>query len=247
MISQTAKEYLDELIAEGLSPTPRDIIRLNAIGLQLEAARARRMSSSTYFLPRVAVVSDNLFLREPTVGHDIWLNKISFFIDPLDDETRLAVTCFALSRAPESLPDPDTPHALKEAVEFFASSCSGFTRRQLRAAVRYVECGADPTYGEKPHEDVNASEEADDIPNYDIRSCIALGVLNEGRAVLWGVSESDMMKMTKRHLADVIRRAYHFHDMNSSRDENEVTGDFYATLDEIAARLRKEKESKSYG
>jgi len=240
MISQTAIDSLDELIAKGLTPTPRDIIRLNAVGVKLEAATAQRATDSTYLLPRVAAVTKDLWFRQPTIGHEIWMEKVERFIADGDYQSLLAIRAYALSRSPEKLPDPDDPGTIKTAVDEFVATCKNLTRDQILAAVRYATLGADHTAGETT---AHPSGEKEEEENPDFTDCIAIGVLNEGRAVLWGISEADMLRMTTQQLADVIDRAKIYHKIESGGDEDFWQGRYYATLDEITSRLTREKES----
>ena len=242
MVSDFAIDEIEEaLVAKGLTPTPRDIVRLNAIGLRLEAAQGRDVADCTYLLPRVAAVSKTLFFRQPTVGHEIWLDQVSRFIKPGDYQSALAINAYALSRPQGDLPDPDDPETFGKAVREFAATCRDLTRDQIYAAIRYVKYGSDPTANEHPASP--KTNEGDDPDNYDMGECIALGVLNEGRAVLWGITEADLRNMTTAELHAVIDRAYDFHQMKKGDSEDFWQGRFYATLDEIAARLTKEKDN----
>lgn len=240
MVSDTAIDALDDLVAQGLKPTPRDVVRLNAIGLKLEAAGAKRIVDSTYLLPRVAAVSASLCFRQPTIGHEIWLDKVRRHVRSGDFRTTLALHCFALSRPHTGLPDADDPAAVKAAVDAFLPECAGFTRDQLFAAVQYATLGADPAAAERS---ASPKQEDDAEADPDLTECVALGVLNEGRAVLWGISEADMLNMRTSELAAVIDRAYDFHKMPRNSEEDFWQGRFYATLDEISARLTKEKDN----
>lgn len=240
MISETAIATLEEFEAKGLHPTPRDIVRLNAIGLRLEAARGKSAADCTYLLPRVAAVSKSLSFRQPTIGHEIWMESIERLLKPGDFQSLLAVRAFALSRPPEKLPDPDDPKTVAEAVSTFAKDCRDLTRDQIYAAIKYVTYGCDQTAGEngatKPGEDENG----DTDPPPDFSDCIALGVLNEGRAVLWGITEADMRRMTTRQLDAAIRRAKMFHQMSDGDEVDFWEGKYFATADEIEVRLTKE-------
>lgn len=239
MISETAIETLEEMKAAGLQPSYADIIRLNVLGLRLEAARKKYVVDSTYFLPRVAAVSEKLSFRQPTIGHEIWLEKIERFIDKGDFNTLLAVKAYALSRPCGELVDPDSPGAVKTAVEDFCKSCKDLSRDQIYAAIEYVIFGSDQAVGVHA---AHRHDSGDDDDYFDYDSCISLGVLNEGRAVLWGITAADMRSMTRRELEDVIRRAYVFHGVKGNNSEiDRLEGSFYATVDEIVERLTKEK------
>ena len=241
MVSETAIASIDELHARGLDPSPRDVIRLNALGLQLEAVRAKRVASSTYLLPRVAQVSPELWFRQPAIGHEIWLDKVERNLARGDMDSRLALTAFALSRDVSALPDPDSPEAVSSAMDEFAAKCASYTRDQLYQAIDYALHGFNPAEGEVPAaKPDNGSSDGDDA---DWMECVAIGVLNEGRAVLWGATEADLKRMTKRQLADVIQSAKAYHGMALDTDEDFYQGRYYATLDEIAARLESERKS----
>lgn len=240
MISETAIETLEEMKAAGLQPSYADIIRLNVLGLRLEAARKKYIVDSTYNLPRVAAVSDKLSFRQPTIGHEIWLEKIERFIDKGDFNTLLAVKAYALSRPQGELADPDSLSTLRRAVEAFCESCKDLSRDQIYAAIEYVIFGSDQGVGVHAAHRPDPGDDDDDFADYD--SCVSLGVLNEGRAVLWGITAADMRSMTRRELEDVIRRAYVFHGVKGNDGEiDRLEGSFYATVDEIVERLTKEK------
>lgn len=242
MISETAISSIEELIAQGLQPTPRDVIRLNAIGLRLEAASSKRVQDSTYLLPRVAQLSKTLWLRQPAIGHEIWLEKVQRFIDPDDYKSSIAVQAFALSRDVADLPDPDSPTAIKTAVDTFTATCANCTRDQIIAALRYATIGCDPTACEHPAYPDGRTQSDQTTPGYqDWTECVAVGVLNEGRAVLWGITEADMRRMTTQQLSDVIERAKIYHKMATNSEEDIWQGRYYATLDEITERLKKEQ------
>lgn len=232
MISQTAIATLEEFEAKGLHPTPRDVVRLNAIGLKLEASRGKHAATSTYLLPRVAAVSETLSFRQPTIGHEIWMQSVDRFIAPGDYQSMLAVRAFALSRPQSELPDPADPQSVKMAVDAFCRDCRDLTRDQIYAALNYVMYGCDPTVGESS---AKRDEDEPDEDSPDFTECIALGVLNEGRAVLWGITEADMRNMTARQLSDVIDRATYYHKVEQG--EVDWEGRYYATADEIEERL----------
>ena len=239
MVSETAMSSIEAMIAAGLHPTPRDIIRLNAIGLRLEAANARRVQDSTHLLPRVAQVSPDLWFRQPTIGHEIWIEKVERLLDPDDYMSSMAVRAFALSRDIADLPDADSPRAVDKAVRAFAKSCAHLTREQILEALRYAVIGCDPSACEHPAVRKSGDGDGDEAP-LDWGECVAVGVLNEGRAVLWGISEADMRRMTTRQLSDVIERAKIYHKMRTDSESDVLQGQYFATVDEITARLTAE-------
>ena len=128
---------------------------------------------------------------------------------------------------------------MQTAVETFARDCAPYTRDQLYAALRYVRYGADSTAGETS----SPSDASDDEQEPDWQECVAVGVMNEGRAVLWGISEAEMKRMTIHELNAVINRAKAFHGMAENASVDYWQGKFYAALDEIVERIRKERRN----
>ena len=240
MISEMAMADVAQMEADGLRPTPRDIVRLNALALVFEG-RKKRDLESLYALPRVAAIDGKRWFREPTVGHEIWLSKVRRWIDENDFETLLAVYAFALSRSAADLPDGDSGEAVKKAVEAYADEMRDFTKEQIFAAIDYVKNGCGQTVGEEPPERKGSEDERE---CEDWTECISLGVLHEGQAILFGVSESEMRKMTRRQLEAVIRRAYDVHGMSRRGGEDEALGDYNRTLDCIRERLETEKDKE---
>lgn len=243
MISETAIEDLDALKAKGLTPTYADAIRLNALGLKYEAAQRKHVADSTYFLPRICKVSEDVAFRQPTVGHEIWIAKVERFLEDGDCESALAVKAFALSRPADDLPDPDSPQAIRKAVEAYADEMRGFTRDQLYAAIDYVCYGSDETSCEIPAKSQADPDAEPTEDTADWTECNAVGVLNEGRAVLWGASAADLRRMTVRELRDVITRAYVFHNMSADGEVRYAEDAYFGTLTEIENRLTKERDN----
>ena len=241
MISCLAKSSIETLQRNGFKPTVEDIIRLNALGLKLEAAKQKNPLSSLDYLPRIAQISPEIVFRQPTIAHEIWLEKISRFCAD-DIETIIAVRAFALSRPAAELPDPESRRAIKTAVENYAAQFAGITRDQLVAALSYVIFGASPLVGEYAAPDILAddTERIDLTDGEDWKRCVAVGVLYEARACLFGVTEKELESMTRRQVEELIGRAYIFHKLPIPPDEERLTADFYRTLDEITERLNKE-------
>lgn len=240
MVSDLAVADIEEMRAEGLNPTVRDIIRLNALAIKMQAAKKKYPLTSLDYLPRVAAISDKLSFRQPTVGHEIWLGKVDRIAAPTY-QTALAVKAFALSRPASELPDPDNPESVRIAVEAFAATCADFTRDQIYAALDYVIYGSSSLVGEYPEPPPSDEERVPDgTEDEDWRECIAVGVLHEGHVALFGMSRADMERMTRRQLKDEIMRAYIFHHLDVSDAAKDRTNEYYATREAIRERLKGE-------
>lgn len=77
MTSEMAVEDIEQMQADGLKPTVKDIIRLNALALKYERAKSRNADNSLYLMPRVAAIDSKHVFRQPTIGHEIWFDKVS--------------------------------------------------------------------------------------------------------------------------------------------------------------------------
>lgn len=247
MTSSLAIAELEQMKADGLSPSFDDIIRLNALALKVEAATNKKAVSSIYYLPRACKISDKVGFRQPAIGHEVWIAKIDRLCAK-NFETALAVKAFALSRPPSALPDPDDPKSVITAVETFATECADFTRDQIFAALEYVIFGASETAGEHPatpktDETENADGERvpDGTEGEDWKECVAAGSLIDGQIALWGMNIREVEMMTRRQLDEVIRRSCVYHGLSLKDDSEELRNEFYATSAEIRERLEKEK------
>lgn len=238
MTSELAKADIEGMIEEGLKPTIEDIIRLNALALKLEGARKRCAADSTEYLPRVAAISETVSFRQPTIGHEIWMDKVERFIEKGDFQSLLAVKAFALSRPLKDLPDPDVKSTLAEAVQTFCDSLQEFTRDQILAAIEYVIFGSSPLVGEYATTKARPLEECDGFEGEDWKHSLAAGVLHEGQVALWGASVAELEQMTRRQLEDMILRAQYYRDFDGEARIRDAQGRYYDTLFEIRERLK---------
>jgi hypothetical protein len=244
MKSRMAMEDCRAMLADGLNLQPEDIVRLNALALAFERAKGKS-PASPFALPRVAAIAEGVWFREPTIGHELWLAKAERWANADDFQTLLALNAYALSRDPAALPDGDDRDTCRAEVEKFVKSLSGFMTDQILAAIDYARSGLDETAHESPAPAHRRNEpEPDDVDNPDIRECVAVGVLRSGQAALLGVSEADLLRMTRREADAVIRLAYAAHKIPLEGAENDALRDYYRTLDEIRERLERERDEK---
>lgn len=245
MISKFAMDEIESMQERGLNPTPRDIIRLNALALKVDEARGKNVRQSAELLPRIALLKPGVFFRQPAIGHELWITKALRWVDRHDYHTVLAVNCYALSRPPEELPDADDPANVGKAVAEYAATMSEFTTDQLYAAIDYVKFGSDHITGEHGARKAEDEDGGPEDLNLDWDECVAVGTLSEGAAVLWGLSLAEMKTMTREQLNAAVFRAYYFHGMKHQFEmsERNALGDFYSAKGEILERLEKEKQN----
>ena len=238
MVSLAAIEEAERLAAEGTPLLPREIVRLNALGLAME--RGER-ESVAFALPRVAFLGD-VVLREPTLGHEIWLDEARRFADFEDVDTSLAMHALAFS-----VIDPDDLPGLGKtrifcAMRRFQRRMRIYTRRQIAAACRWVTEGRDVRSGEyaPPPKDLTPMDES---------YSVGVGVLLDGVAIATGLSVGDARHMTRAQLYRAEDTALKLRGRDVSEGVIEAAkGDFYATLDELTARAQaRAKENANNG
>lgn len=235
MISQMCLEDIEALKSEGLEPTPSDIIRLNALACKYERQKSKFAFADAYSLPRIATIADGVWFRQPTIGHEIWLDKVSRFADIKDYDTVLALNAYALSRDSSELPDGDDIASVKKALEEYTSSMSCYMKDQIFAALDYVKNGL--------HEDDELPErKKKDDGSEDILECIAIGVMHEAQAVMWGMTAAELKRLTRSQVEALVHKAYELHGWQMKGDEQSALGDYYVTLDCIRERLAAKKE-----
>lgn len=227
MVSELAIEEAEKLAAKGTPLTPREIVRLNALGLELQKGK----DTVSFALPRLAFLGDVVF-REPTLGHDIWLDDVRRFADMDDVRTSLAVHAFALSHMdPDDLPALGKVRLRYDMMDF-KRKMRKYTPRQISAALRWVTEGNDVRRGELP-------PPRNDDELVDESHSVAIGTLLDGIAVVTGLSVGDARHLTSAELFRLERRAMALRECNvDDVRKNIAQGDFYATLDELTARAK---------
>lgn len=244
MISELAIEDIEQMQADGLKPTPRDIVRLNALGLKIEyASRA----GDLYAMPRVAYLGNEVF-REPTIAHGMWVDRVLEWVNNSDYSTHLAVNAFALSRMPEELPDAtDRKKVIKAINKYCEGDLSKFTRDQIRCAVMFAIHGSDAIEREYPAPNpYKTDEEKEDDAISDVPSSIGVGVLLESVAIGLGMSLRDYSKLTISQAKMVQTLAMYQKGVDPAKRRIPAAQvNYYNTRDEIRKRLEKEVKDGS--
>lgn len=248
MICEMAIYDIEEMKKQGLSPTYKDIIRLNALGLAVQHSTE---CGDLYAEPRVAFLG-SLYIREPTIGHVKWIDLVKSYVNGSDYETLLSVNAYALSRSQDSLPDAADRKTVVNAIDAFTKrELAPFTFEQVKAAVSYAIHGADHTALEFPvpppgKEDAEGAEEdAEDVSGLsDPLRSVGVGIILETMALGLGMTVCDMNKLTvaqARRVQDValIRSGT---DFNKTR-KVEAQANYYRTRDAIIKRLKAEKKN----
>jgi len=237
MISNLAKETVEQFKAEGLAPTFEDCIRLNALGLKIERGES---SADLAALPRMAFLGD-LILWEPTIAVRQWMDAAEHIVAG-DYFSQLALAAFALNTPASELPRLDRASKLVKAVKRFADEeLAPHTETQILAAVLYALHGGEPTDDEdaEPTEaERDARRKCREIPTA-MRSA-ARRVFAEAVAL----SIPDAEKFTVAALDEIVTTAVALKGRDALAGRNgRFTADFYRTADAIHARLIKEQDN----
>jgi len=235
MISKTAQADIEEMWERGLKPSFADIIRLNALALRRE--RGAKPDAEIFTLRRCAFLGEGdsqVVLREPCIGHDIWMDSIEPVVDLSSPETFFAVDVFMCGVDVHELPSPENRSSIREAVEAFLRRLSPFTRGQVAAAVLYCKAGTDPLAGEFAAD--REDEDDGDLPDQSFS--VSLGIVRRGLALGIGVTLEEALKMPRRIFESMLETKCRYDgSIDIKKRESRLEDDYLRTLDEITARL----------
>lgn len=196
-IPDQAKADIRKIEAEHGRLTPEEIVTLTA--LSVRACRSRQASRRVHaqrlaFLPKDSFLRARIVLREPTLAHELWLERVREIIDTRDERLNLFVEGFALSRDAEKLPRTINPGKVRKIVlRFAAKRLSRFTKAQLGNALDFVRLGSDWTASEQRQRQTDGES-------------AVIGLLTEMRKLRLAISVDDALKMTPSELAEAINR-----------------------------------------
>lgn len=239
MISKTAKADIEDMWEAGLKPTFDDIIRLNALALEVERTRS---GFALNHLPRVAFLGEVAF-REPTIGADIWLDEASQLFAADKAETFMLLRAFSLSMPQDKLPDPYDEKAVLKGVAEMHDRLAFATLGQMSAAIGYAVHGFEHDSCEVPV--ASAEGHSDDGRTESVRSSYDIGLLREGIALRLG-SAAELRQLPRREMREMILRAVQSQTVqNVRKDAVSLAEDNYLrTLDAITERLEKESRTQ---
>ena len=243
MISETAMEDIARLRADGLEVPPREVVRLNALGLKLERGAE---SPDVYAAPRVAFVRGVTF-NEPTLGAEMWMRATLDAFNGDDEETFFSLRVVSCVVPWRELPPPTNLRAVMGTAKAVLDKLRGATYRQVLNALDWCIYGNSPEAEEypPPREDDDEKKEADELP---ARFSPEYGLFYRGVAARIGTAE-DMKDLTYSAMLYVCARAEQleaagtFNAPDRKAERNKATGDYFRTLDAIRAAAEAAKEA----
>lgn len=238
MISKMAMEDIEALRADGIDVPPREVVRLNALGLKVERSAH---GDGFSVLPRVAWLGELCF-REPTIGDEMWLGMASRTFNADDGETMLLLRAVSLSGKPEDLPPATDKKAVLKAIEDFQRGpAKSYTASQLFAALSYAISGASPEHGESapPRVAENGPEdgaEDTDSAEMDVPPLVA-GVIMDGLALKLGtIDELAKLRPSQLRALTIYALAAKNGEGVYKGEHGRALGAYYRALDALKAQ-----------
>ena len=255
MLADILKKDIRQYAARGVVFTPEDIVRLNALAVQVKLVQHPCTGvhlPRCVFLPATSRWGAELVLREPTIAHELWLEQAARWIDTDDGLNFLYLHGYALSVLdPDELPDAyDAKAVVRRVFRFAAKRLVRYTREHLTGAIDYVLFGADWTAGEvgegKRKKEEGRSEDGPDPSSFlPLTSSLSptLGLISRARAMRLPITLDDAKRMTASELAEAVCEAMVADGGFDAADaRNRAMGAYIRTRDAIVARIKQEQE-----
>lgn len=237
MISQLAKEDLDDLRAEGLTPSDEDVIRLHALAARISDGQ----ETTAYNAPRFAVAGGKVFW-EPTMAALFWYAYAKRYAADEDTEDWFFAFACAHGRERGYLDGLRDPEEIQCALGCFIGSCTA-TKAEVVNAVYFASVGIEEVKAEKT--DIAKAREKSQTPDErERRNFAALEETLSQAAVATGLTFDDLMCQTPSRLRGMIYAAHVQAGMELTKSSAKAHADYLATLNAITKRLRDEKAAR---
>lgn len=239
MTSELAAGDLEDLRAEGLTPTDEDVIRLHALAVKISDGP----ETTAFNTPRWATAGGVVFW-EPTMAARFWYGYAKQFADDQDTEDWLFAFACAKGREPKFLDTLHDPEEIECALGCFISSVTA-TKSEVERAVYYAAVGKREVEAEKTA--LQKQHEAEDEKRTDReqRNFSALEDILAKAAAATGLTFDDIMVQTPSRLRGMIYAAHVQAGMEMTKTSAKAHADYLATLDAISKRLRAEKQARA--
>lgn len=238
MVSELAIEDIERIQREGGVVPPRDVIRLNALGLKI--TNDPRCDIAT--LPRIAFF-EGIEFKQPTVKQDMFLDD-AFRIYNGDEGTMLALEAYVLAHDSDDIDEKQLRHP-----KLFAAKVQMWIRMKLgkilatdlRRIIDYCLYGCDQTSNEFPIYMLDDKADAGDDMISGSQSWVLHQYLSSASL---GIDTIAALRATSPQLSAMIERAYIVRGMPITDYEKQATADYYRTLNEIRKRVLNKDEEK---
>ena len=240
MVSQLAKEDLQDLRDAGLVPSDEDVIRIHALALRITDGP----ETTAWNAPRFATAGGVTFW-EPTLAAYYWFDFAKR--SAADEATAFWLFAFACAngRRHGYLKRLQDPKDVEAALGQFLGSCTA-TRKEVERAVAYAVEGIkvpepEPTELEKKQRE----RHKDDLPTERERRAAAwLERIFADAASATGLTYADIMEQTPSRLCAMIIAANVRAGMEMTESSAREHAGYLATLAAIRNRLQEEKATR---
>lgn len=236
MVADLARDDWNDLRAEGLNPTLDDFDRLNQLAVRLEDGAETTPAN----FPRIGWAGDVPFY-EPTAAALMWLQDYAKRV-PCDAETQQTFYYFALAhgRTPDAFTGLEQPRAIEKAVKAWLRKLP-CTVKEMERACYYAAWGFDDARAAVSPMKLeylrrrNKTVAADNLEKLE-------RVLASASACS-GMSYFDLLACTPSRLNAMVVAAQVEAGLKVSRDMQKMQVQYSCTLNEIRARLIKERDN----
>ena len=233
MVSELAIEDITKIIAEGGTVAPRDVIRLNALGLKITDDPSYELAA----LPRVASL-EGIVLKQPSIEQDMLLDEATRIYNA-DKSTILALEAYVLSRDSVDWEELRSPKIFAVKVGGWVKANLGkVTAAQLRRTIDYCLYGVDPDTGEMP---VLMADEKEVVKS-GIGTDKSWALAKYLHSTSIGIDSAAALRATSPQLSAMIERAYLIRKIPLSDKDKQATAEYYMTLDDVRKRAFPKEE-----
>lgn len=237
MTSDLAAGDLEDLRAEGLTPTDDDVIRLHALALKISDGP----ETTAFNTPRWGTAGGVVFW-EPTMAARFWYGYAKQYADDETTEDWMFAFACAKGRDREFLDNLHDPEEIECALGCFLSSITA-TKDEVDRAVYFATVGKDDVKPEKTEIQKQHEDEDNARTSREQRNFAALEEILSRAAAATGLTFDDLMTQTPSRLRGMIYAAHVQAGMEMTKTSAKAHADYLATLDAISKRLRAEKQA----
>lgn len=236
MVSDLAIEDIESIIREGGTVAPRDVIRLNALGLKITDDPTYELAA----MPRVASLEGIVF-RQPSIAQDMLLDEATRIYNA-DKATILALEAYVLAHDDVDWAELRSPKVFAIKVGGWVKANLGkVTADQLRRTIDYCLYGVDPDTGEMP---VLMADERETLKS-GIGTDKSWALAKFLHAASIGIDSVAALRATSRQLAAMIEKAYLLNRVPLSDKDKAATAEYYMTLDDVRKRAFPQKTEEA--
>jgi len=237
MTSPLATGDLEDLRAEGLTPTDDDIIRLHALGVKITNGG----ETTAYNTPRWATAGGVVFW-EPTMAARFWYAYAKQYADDAETEDWLFAYACAYGKDKDWLDKLHDPEEIECALGVFMSSITA-TKEEVERAVYFAAVGNTGVEAEMTELAKQRERESTAHADREQRNYAALEEIMAQAAASTGLTFDDLMTQTPSRLRGMIYAAHVQAGLTMTKTSAKAHADYLATLSAIEKRLRAEKQA----